>query len=84
VKSQREVAHRPRLVFRRTHLYPEPFLNSNRLQMCMPIIDTLDEKVHLEVPDEFRLIEVLQQKSSLPMAHTGQIRGRPSDLEPDS
>ncbi len=82
--EQREIAHRPRLVFRRTHAHPEPPLDTDRLQMRVPVVDVLDQQVHLEVADECRLIEGLQQEGRLAMAYVRQIPGGPLDLEADS
>jgi hypothetical protein len=52
--------------------------------MGVPIVDILNEKVHLEVLNERGLIEGLQQKGSLAMPYIRQILGGPWDLEADS
>ncbi len=50
--------------------------------MSVPVVNTLNEQVHLVVCDERWLIEGLQKKTCLAIPNVGEFIGRPRNLEP--
>jgi len=64
--EQREVAHAPGSIRGRTNADPEPIHDARCHHVRMPLVHAVDEQVHLEVAQEVRVVEGLQQERRRP------------------
>ena len=79
--EKRKVSHRPRPVLGFIHPYSKASLDACSRDMRVPVVDILDEQVHLIMLHEVRFVESLKQKARSPMPDVGEVRGGPRDLE---
>lgn len=61
----------------------EPLLYSDALEVGVPSVDVVHQKVHLEVLDELGMIECLQQEGRVTVAYIGEVVRGPRNLEAD-
>ncbi len=71
--KQCEVTHGPGLVLRVSELHSITRGDSRGHDMTVPVIDVLNEQVHLKVLDELRFVEGLQKKACVSVPDIGDI-----------